>query len=258
MLKHLMVAALVFISGAAAAESACSSNAGAPAHMLIMGGTPDTMTLTDEMKAGLRTYAVEVPALVAKFGGVFKARGRAAAVIEGEWPAWKNIVVSEWPCLEAGRNFWFSDDYKKIHPLRTNASDYRIALYPPVKQDARATGVWTAEGGPAAKNLACNAPAYVLVAVDVKAPDKLAAYRKAMTDSGIQYAYGAVDVLQGAPSEILEGDWPKTLNGKVTRWPCREAFEAFYASADYNTKYKPLRKNAGAFTIIIAPEYKAK
>ncbi|MBL8628645.1 MAG: DUF1330 domain-containing protein [Rhodospirillaceae bacterium] len=252
MLKHLIVATLVLTTGPAlAASSTCD----APAHMLIMGGTPDSLTLTDEMKAGLRTYAAEVPGIVANFGGVFKARGRANAVIEGDWPAWKNIVVSEWPCLDAGHKFWTSDAYAKIHGLRTQATDYRIALYPPLKQDPRATGVWTAAGGPQGQ---CDAPIYLLVTVDVTNPEKIAAYRKALTDSGLQYAYGAVDVLQGAPAEILEGDWPKNFNAKVTRWPCREAFEAFFASADYNTKYKPLRQDAGVFTAIIAAEYKQK
>jgi uncharacterized protein (DUF1330 family) len=255
MLKQFIVAALVLISGFAhAAESACNM----PAHMLIMGGTPDNMTLTDDMKAGLRTYAVEVPPLVAKFGGVFKARGRASAVIEGDWPAWKNIVVSEWPCLEASHKFWFSDDYKKIHHLRTNASEYRIALYPAVKKDPRETGTWSAEGGPAAKNLACDAPVYLLVTAETKDDAKLGAYRKALSESGIMYAYGAVDILQGAPAEILEGDWPKTFNAKVTRWPCREAFDAFFNSADYTTKFKPLKSGAAEFTAILAAEYKPK
>ncbi len=255
MLKHIVLASLVLLSSSAfAAEPVCNT----PAHMLIMGGTPDTMTLTDEMKAGLRTYAVEVPPLVDRFGGVFKARGRASVVIEGDWPAWKNVVVSEWPCLEAGHKFWVSDDYKKIHHLRTNASEYRIVLYPPVKKDARETGAWTAEGGPTAKNLNCTAPVYLLVTAETKDDSKLAAYRKALGDSGIMYAYGAVDILQGAPSEILEGDWPKNLSAKVTRWPCREAFDAFYASADYTTKYKPLKNGAAEFTAILATEYKSK
>lgn len=239
----------------AEASPACSR----PAHLLAMGGAEHFAALPEDAKAGLRRYGADVPALMAAHGGRFLARGPALAVIEGDWPEWKNLVVSEWPCLEAAQNFWRSDVYRKdLLPLRQKASVFRIALYGLPPQDPRATGVWTAEGGPAAKRVACTTPVYFLVTADIKDGPKLAAYRKALADSGIQYAYGAVDVLLGPPTEILEGDWPKTFNAKVTRWPCREAFDAFYNSTDYQTKYKPLRKDAALFEAVVVAETKQR
>jgi uncharacterized protein (DUF1330 family) len=257
-MKHLLVAALSLLTATAAQaqDSACAPSDG-PAHMLILGGTEDFNALSEDAKARMRKYAAEVSPLLAQYGGVFRVRGRADAVIEGEFPSWKNVVVNDWPCAKAAQNFWRSDKYdKEVHPLRIGSAYYDIALYPHAAKDRRATGVWTAEGGPAAKNLKCDAPVYFIVMAKVKSPEKLDAYRKAMIDSGILYSYGAVDVLGGTPIEVLEGQWPKDFNAKVTRWPCREAFDAFYASNEYQTKYKPLRKEAGDFTAIIANEYK--
>ncbi|MBL8644316.1 MAG: DUF1330 domain-containing protein [Rhodospirillaceae bacterium] len=259
MRSTLLALAALWVGCASLAAEAADAACDKPAHMLILGGTEDFAALSEEAKANMRKYAAEVPALVAQHGGVFKVRGRAGAVIEGTFPAWKNIVVSDWPCAQAAQNFWHSEKYEQeVHPLRKGNAAYDIALYPDAPKDPRATGVWTAGGGASAKGIQCDAPVYFLVAVTVKAPEKLAAYRKAMLDSGIQYSYGAVDVLLGAPLDVLEGQWPKDFNAKVTRWPCREAFDAFYTSADYQTKYKPLRKEAGDFTAVIAPAYAPK
>lgn len=256
MLKHIVIAALAMAAPTAyAADAACTT----PANMLIMGGTPDTMVLSDAAKVDLRKYAADVPGVVASFGGVFKVRGRATAVLEGDWPTWKNVVVSEWPCLEAGQKFWHSEKYQKeMHPLRKASTVYDIALFKPAPKDPRATGIWTAEGGPGAKNIKCDAPIYFVVTSTMKDPAKLAAYRKGLGDSGIIYTYGATDVVRGEPAELLEGQWPKDFNATVTRWPCREAFDAFFSSAEYTTKYKPLKQGAADFTTILANEFKPK
>jgi len=62
--------------------------------------------------------------------------------------------------------------------------------------------------------------------------------------------------LEDAIRSVLEQDWPANFNTKVTRWPCKEAFDAWYASTEYQTKYKPLRKDAAVFQAVMSTEVK--
>lgn len=255
MIARLIALVVLVFAGVAHAE--VPANCTVPATMLAMGGARDFKALSEPQKADLRRYQAEAPQFLAAHGGSFKARGPASAVIEGDWPAWQNLVLIGFPCVEAGQRFWHAEKYQKeLFPLRRETAPYRMALFGPAPKDPRATGVWTAEGGPAAKGLKCDVPVYFLVTAEVKDGPKLMAYRKALTESGIQYAYGATDVLQGAPAEVLEQDWPVNFNAKVTRWPCKEAFDAWYASTEYQTKYKPLRKDAAVFQAVIGAEVK--
>lgn len=252
-----LLVGLTFAAFAAQGQPSTPESCAAPGHMLVMGGTADRSKLSEEQSKRLQQYGVEVGALIATYGAFYAVRSRPQAVIEGSWPAWKSVVISTWPRRETGQTFWHSDKYSNhVKPLRKDAAEYRVAMFGPPPKHPMQTGAWTAEGGPAAKNLACNLPVYLLVTADATDQAKLGAYRKALNDSGIMYSYGATDVLQGEPAEVLEGDWPKSFSAKVTRWPCKEAFEAFYASADYNTKYKPLRAGAAEFTAVILAEEK--
>lgn len=233
----------------------CATSTETPGHMLVLGGSENRDALSETQKGNLQKYGVEVGALIATYGAKYIVRARPQNTIEGPWPAWKGVVISQWPCREAGQAFWRSDKYQNsVIPLRRGAAVYRVGLFGPPSKHPRETGQWTAEGGAAAKGLKCDTPVYLLVTAEAKDAARLGVYRKALADSGIMYGYGAVDVLQGPPAEVLEGEWPASFSVKVTRWPCREAFDAFYGSADYNTKYKPLRAGAAAFTAVIVAE----
>jgi uncharacterized protein (DUF1330 family) len=217
--------------------------------MLVLGGSENRDKLSETQKTNLQQYGRDVGALIATYGAKYVARGRPTSAVEGTWPAWKGVVISQWPCREAGQTFWHSDTYQNdVIPLRRGAATYRVGMFGPPPTHPKQTGQWTAEGGPKSS---CDAPIYLLVMADARDTPKLTAYRKALNESGMMYGYGAVDVLQGPPAEVLEGDWPATFSAKVTRWPCREAFEAFYASVEYNTKYKPLRAGAADFTAVL-------
>jgi uncharacterized protein (DUF1330 family) len=251
----LMLGVLIAWPTLAAAQSTpelCTSSREKPGYMLIMGGSENRNALSEAQTKNLQQYGREVGALIATYGATYVARSRPTEAIEGTWPAWKGVVISEWPCREAGQAFWHSDHYQnKVIPLRKGAAAYRVAMFGAVAANPKQTGEWTAEGGAKAKNMACAARVYLLVTAETKNAGMLGAYRQALSASGLMYSYGAVDILQGEPAEVLEGDWPKTFSAKVTRWPCREAFEAFYASAEYNTKYKPLRAGAADFTAVL-------
>jgi uncharacterized protein (DUF1330 family) len=230
----------------------CGSSQEKPGYMLIMGGSENRAGLSDTQIKNLQQYGRDVGALIATYGAIYIARSRPTNAIEGTWPAWKGVVVSRWPCREAAQAFWNSPEYQNnVLPLRKGAASYRVAAFGGVTPNAKQTSVWSADGGPDGKNLTCNTPVYLLVTTESKNAAMLGAYRDALSASGLMYRYGAVDILQGAPATVLEGDWPKTFSAKVTRWPCREAFEAFYASAEYNATYKPMRAGAAEFTAVL-------
>jgi len=233
---------------AAAQPNTCD----APGHMLIMGGIENPAALPAEVRARAAGYGAAVRKLITGYGATYIVQSRPIRTVEGTWPAWKSVVISTWPCREAGQAFWHADAYQKdAKPLRAGAGTYRVAMYGAPPRNPMQTGQWTTDGGPLAKNVVCASPVYLLVLADARDEAKLAAYRQKLSDTAIQQAYGAEDVLAGAPAEVLEGDWPKTLTAKVTKWPCVEAFDAFYNSLSYGMDIKPLREGAAAFTAVI-------
>ncbi|MDX2222817.1 MAG: DUF1330 domain-containing protein [Rhodospirillaceae bacterium] len=258
-MNHLakVVAGLAALAVPGAVHAQASAACDGPGHMLIMGGTEDPAKVSPEALERNKGYGPAVQALIAEYGARYIVRGRVAHVVEGAWPAWKGVVTSTWRCRQDGQAFWHSDKYQNdVKPLRRGASTYRVAMFgPPVKNKAE-TGQWTAEGGPSARGVACDAPIYLLVTATARDPDKLAAYRRALSESGLMFAYGAVDVLFGPPAEVLEGDWPENFSAKLTRFPCRAAFEAFYASADYTTRFKPMRDGAADFDVVLVDAVK--
>jgi uncharacterized protein (DUF1330 family) len=64
---------------------------------------------------------------VARHGGRFVVRGGEAALLEGEWPTLR-IVVIEFPDAAAARGWYESDDYRPLKALRQDASDTNIIL----------------------------------------------------------------------------------------------------------------------------------
>lgn len=243
------VAGLETVGVAAAAESVSCDR---PGHMVIVGGTDDPARIPAEVRERAKGYGPAVEALIKSYGASYIVRGRPFRIVEGEWPNWKSVVISTWPCRETGQVFWHSDKYQnEVKPLRKGSSSYIVGMFGRPTGHPKQTGQWTAEGGPSAKGLVCNKPVYFLVLTEVKDAARLAAYRQKLAETAIQYVYGAVDITAGAPVEDLEGGWPKNLGAKTSRWPCVEAFDAFYASAQYQAEIKPLREGSADFTAVI-------
>jgi uncharacterized protein (DUF1330 family) len=66
-------------------------------------------------------YRAQTPGCIAKFGGRFIVRGGQAEAAEGTWrPA--RLVVIEFPDMETAKRFYDSPEYRKILPLRLDAS----------------------------------------------------------------------------------------------------------------------------------------
>ena len=72
-------------------------------------------------------YKEAVPAIVARFGGRFRARGGELEVLEGEWPL-PRLVIIEFESREAAHLFYDSPEYRKILPLRHGASEGNVVI----------------------------------------------------------------------------------------------------------------------------------
>ena len=70
-------------------------------------------------------YRSQVPEIIAKYGGKFIVRGGEVEKVEGDWDL-NRMVILEFPDMAALREFWDSDDYKAILPLRLTAADSRV------------------------------------------------------------------------------------------------------------------------------------
>ncbi|KXP00788.1 DUF1330 domain-containing protein [Tsukamurella pseudospumae] len=86
-----------------------------------------TVTATGSAQQ-LASYRDRVGVTVARFGGRYLARSGAPDVLEGEWAA-DQVVLVEFPDLEAARAWNVSPEYQAIAPLRTeNADSVRLLV----------------------------------------------------------------------------------------------------------------------------------
>ncbi len=82
-------------------------------------------TVTDPQ--GYKNYSARTIPIVAKFGGVYLARGGKTITVEGPPPA-SRIVVIEFPTLAAAQAFEAAPEYIAITPYRRRASTGRVYL----------------------------------------------------------------------------------------------------------------------------------
>ena len=74
--------------------------------------------------------ALRSSGIVRRHGGSYVAVGKPDLLLEGDWPADRNLVIEEYPCMAALKDFWFSDEYqKRIKPLRENSGHYTIGVF---------------------------------------------------------------------------------------------------------------------------------
>ena len=211
-------------------------------YMLVMGGIEDPATVPDMERA--RTYGPAVWGLVESYDAFYVVRKTPDVVYESKWPEWKAGVISKWPCRETGVSFWTSAAYQnEVRPLRENAGTYEVGMF----NAARAF--------PPAENqdlvpANCTTPFLVMILSKVTDPDAYSQYGKAIMESGLARRAGIRMLFSGQPQEVLEGDWPSEYNTMVSAYPCREAWEAFYAGEPYTSDIRPLRATAGDFIIV--------
>lgn len=66
-------------------------------------------------------YAALSPAIVAKFGGRFLARGGPVITLEGE-PVTERLVILEFPSTQAATDYYNSHDYQQAKAIRAPVS----------------------------------------------------------------------------------------------------------------------------------------
>ena len=72
-------------------------------------------------------YTRALPPVVTQFGGQYRVAGGTHVPLEGDWGD-KRIVVSVWPSMEAAKEFWYSDEYQALIPLREGTGEFRVML----------------------------------------------------------------------------------------------------------------------------------
>lgn len=74
-----------------------------------------------------RAYAEKVAAMVTVFGGRYRVLGGVPEVLEGH-PREGKVVISEWPSMEAAREFWDSPEYAQARQLREGTGSFDVML----------------------------------------------------------------------------------------------------------------------------------
>jgi uncharacterized protein (DUF1330 family) len=77
---------------------------------------------------GFEAYRRDVPGLIARFGGRYLARGGAAAVLEGDRPV-KRTVLLEFPDMPTLRAFYASPEYQPLLALRQASSQSEVLIF---------------------------------------------------------------------------------------------------------------------------------
>ena len=93
-------------------------------------------------------------------------------------------------------------------------------------------------------------PAYLLVTAQVSDGARMAAYARALAESGLYARHGGHYLFLGKAARPLE-DWPEGTSIVCAQFPSRAAAEAFWFDAQYQDEVKPLRAGAGDFHIAI-------
>ena len=78
---------------------------------------------------GFMEYVEKSAKMLAKYGAEYVVRGPAQSVLEGDFLEGRAVVISRWPSLEVIDDFFHSDEYQQIKPLREGSGVYDIATY---------------------------------------------------------------------------------------------------------------------------------
>jgi uncharacterized protein (DUF1330 family) len=75
-------------------------------------------------------YVAAVGKLSAKWQSRYVVRSRPVEVLEGSPDEWGDylLLVTQWPSLEAAREFWHSEEYRRVRDLRVGAGEVHVVL----------------------------------------------------------------------------------------------------------------------------------
>ena len=124
LLALLTAAAVQSATPASASRSAVPAVCNDPVYMLVMVDRLDR-TKSKAYGDGLRSTGI-----VKRHGGQYKAVGAPLVMLEGAWPKDRSMVLETYPCLEALRTMWYSEEYqKRLKPLRAGSGEYTVAVF---------------------------------------------------------------------------------------------------------------------------------
>lgn len=92
-------------------------------------------------------YLEAVDATFQPYGGRFRVHGKRPEVVEGEWPG--DVVVVEFPDLQAARDWYHSPEYQAILPLRLRHARGNVVIVDGVDDGYRATALVDQRSGAA-------------------------------------------------------------------------------------------------------------
>ncbi len=95
-----------------------------PVRMLVFGEIRDRKAFGDYLRA------LRESGLYQKFGGYYEAFTPALEVFEGAPPESRGVVIARFPCLDAARRFWRSDEYAEIRKLREGIAEFEVLVLP--------------------------------------------------------------------------------------------------------------------------------
>lgn len=194
-------------------------------------------TVTDFEKLGL--YGRALPPVYAKYAGeyrIFGGIGRGITIIEGS-ATHESVIFAEFNSLDDVETFWWSDDYRKVFPLRKGAGQFDVI-------GIEGTGLEPYEARDGIQ------PAYVFTFIKINDSDKAMAYAEETMEL-TQNAPGRVVAL-ARPNEykVLEGPQPD-FTIEISSWPSVSAFENYLSDPKYVAAI-PNRDAAMDLTIMIA------
>ena len=74
-----------------------------------------------------KDYTAHTESSLEPYGGHFVVRGGASTTLEGEWQP-NRLVVIEFPSAQAAKDWYTSDAYQQILPIRQEASTGSLVL----------------------------------------------------------------------------------------------------------------------------------
>jgi hypothetical protein len=102
------------------AENACSK----PVRMLVYG------EIEDRAAFGAYGRALMESGLYPRANAYYEAVTPPLEVFEGEPPPERGVIIARFPCIEAAREFWYSDTYAGIRPLREGIASFEVLVLP--------------------------------------------------------------------------------------------------------------------------------
>lgn len=102
------------------AEDSCDK----PVRMLVYG------EIKDRAAFGAYGRAVAESGLYPRANAYYEAVTPPLEVFEGEPPPERGVIIARFPCIEAAREFWHSDTYADIRPLREGIARFEVLVLP--------------------------------------------------------------------------------------------------------------------------------